>query len=200
MAILTGILLGLGTMLFDGPVFFYLLKSTLESGFKAGIAVALGIILGDVICAAIALSWSQSFLNNTLFDFWASIIGGSLLLIIGLKYTFKPNLNTTVKAKIKKRSTIFYFANGFLINFINPFVFAIWKGFVSYNQSLYNEASTLLSIGITLLVIFSTDVLKAFFAQRLSHFIQPKDLGRVFQVFGIVMIGFAIRLLTFPFL
>ena len=57
MAILTGILLGLGTMLFVGPVFFYLLKSTLESGFKAGIAVALGIILGDVICAGIALSW-----------------------------------------------------------------------------------------------------------------------------------------------
>ena len=89
MAIITGFLLGLGTMLFVGPVFFYLLKSTLESGFKAGVAVALGIILGDVICAAIALSWSHLFLNNSGFDFWASIIGGSLLLIIGLKYTFK---------------------------------------------------------------------------------------------------------------
>ena len=53
MVYLEGFLLGLGTALFIGPVFFYLLKITLEQGFQYGFIVALGIILSDIVCVAI---------------------------------------------------------------------------------------------------------------------------------------------------
>jgi len=59
--IISGILLGLSTLLFLGPVLFYLLKSSMESGFKAGVAVASGIILGDIICVILVLSGGKIY-------------------------------------------------------------------------------------------------------------------------------------------
>ena len=200
MALLTGILLGLGTILFIGPVFFYLIKSTLESGFKAGLSVAFGIILGDMLCLGIALYSATEFNASPTFEFWASILGGLILLIIGLKYVLKPNLNATVKSRLKRSSLLVYGINGFLINFVNPFVFAVWFGFVSYTEALYNHSTALFSLLVTLSVIFSTDVLKALFAGRISHLIKPQKLKNFFRVFGILMICFSIRLLLHPFL
>ena len=200
MALLTGILLGLGAILFTGPVFFYLIKSTLESGFKAGLSVAFGIILGDMLCLGIALYSATEFIASPTFEFWASILGGLILLIIGLKYVLKPNLNTTVKGRLNRSSLLVYGINGFLINFVNPFVFAVWFGFVSYTEALYNHSTALFSLLVTLGVIFSTDVLKALFAGRISHLIKPQKLKNFFRVFGILMICFSIRLLLHPFL
>lgn len=200
MALFTGLLLGLGTLLFIGPVFFYLIKSTLESGFKAGIFVALGIILGDILCLLIALYGSSEFMAQPTFVLWASIIGGTLLLFMGLKYILKPNLDTTVKGRLQRSSLLVYGINGFLINFVNPFVFAVWFGFVSYTKALYDNGTALFSLVITLSVIFSTDVLKALFAERISHLIEPQKLKNIFRVFGFLMICFSIRLLIHPFL
>jgi threonine/homoserine/homoserine lactone efflux protein len=185
MALFTGLLLGLGTLLFIGPVFFYLIKSTLESGFKAGIFVALGIILGDILCLLIALYGSSEFMAQPTFVLWASIIGGTLLLFMGLKYVLKPNLDTTVKGRLQRSSLLVYGINGFLINFVNPFVFAVWFGFVSYTKALYDNGTALFSLVITLSVIFSTDVLKALFAERISHLIEPQKLKNIFRVFGL---------------
>ena len=200
MALLTGLLLGLGTLLFIGPVFFYLLKSTLESGFKAGVSVAMGIILGDVLCLGIALFGTTEFIAKPIFIFWASLLGGSILLFLGLKYVLKPNLNISVEGQIQKRSLWVYGINGFLINFVNPFVFAVWFGFVSYTEALYDHDTALFSLLVSLVVIFSTDVLKALFAERISRLIEPKKLKNTFRVFGILMICFSIRLLLHPFL
>ncbi len=200
MALVTGFLLGLGTLLFIGPVFFYLLKSAIEGGFKAGLSVALGIILGDMLCLGIALYGTTEFIAQPTFVFWASIIGGTILLAMGLKYVLKPNLNTTVKGRLQKSSLLVYGINGFLINFVNPFVFAVWFGFVSYTEALYDHGTALFSLVVTLVVIFSTDVLKALFAERISHLIEPQKLKNVFRVFGILMICFSIRLLLHPFL
>ena len=200
MALFTGLLLGLGTLLFIGPVFFYLIKSTLESGFKAGIFVALGIILGDILCLLIALYGSSEFMAQPTFVLWASIIGGTLLLFMGLKYVLKPNLDTTVKGRLQRSSLLVYGINGFLINFVNPFVFAVWFGFVSYTKALYDNGTALFSLLITLSVIFSTDVLKALFAERISHLIEPQKLKNIFRVFGFLMICFSIRLLIHPLL
>ena len=197
MSILTGILLGLSTLLFIGPVLFYLLKSSIESGFKAGFAVALGIIVGDIICVFLALFGAKYFFENETNQMWLALIGGVILLLIGLKYVLKPDLNIEVDKKMSSKSLLLYFTNGFLINFVNPFVFAVWLGFVSFNQSKYGEVETLISLIITLVVIFSTDLLKAFYAQKVLIIIKPKRLKLIFKVFGIIMMLFAFRLLYF---
>ncbi len=64
MPIVTGVLLGLSTLLFVGPVFFYLLKSSMENGVKSGVAVAVGIILGDIICVLLAIYGIGDYLET----------------------------------------------------------------------------------------------------------------------------------------
>ena len=197
MHILTGILLGLSTLLFIGPVLFYLLKSSIASGFKAGMAVAFGIIVGDVICVFLALFGANYFFTNETNQMWLAFIGGVLLLIIGLRYIFKPDLNIENGKKMSNKSLLLYFTNGFLINFVNPFVFAVWLGFVSYNQSIYGEIETLTSLIITLAVILTTDLLKAYYSQKVLGLIRPERLRVIFKVFGVVMLLFALRLLIY---
>lgn len=197
MTITLGILLGLSTLLFIGPVFFYLLKSTLEDGFKAGIAVAVGIIVGDIICVLLALYGFSAFFEAPENQKWIALVGGVLLLLFGVKYVIKPSLEDPKKKLIKSKSNFVYFINGFLINFINPFVFGVWFGFYALNVSkLADDFSVVISLIITLIVIFSTDVLKAFFAQKLKAILKPKFLKVVFRIFGVIMLGFGIRLLV----
>jgi threonine/homoserine/homoserine lactone efflux protein len=194
MAILTGILLGLSTLAFIGPVLFYLLKSSMESGVKAGISVAVGIIVGDIIYVLLALYGASEFFTETAHQKWFALAGGLILFVIGLKYALKPDLKTDISGKIKRKSLGVYFLNGFLINFVNPFVFAVWLGFLTLNQSMYSDRWTFVSLAATLLVIFLTDVIKAFFATKLMKLVQPKQLAKIFRIFGIIMILFAGRL------
>jgi threonine/homoserine/homoserine lactone efflux protein len=196
MAVITGILLGLSTLAFIGPVLFYLLKSALESGFKAGVAVASGIIIGDIICVFLAFYGAEKFFNDSSNLKWISLGGAIILLTIGLKYFLKPTLTTEVNGKFKQKNIGIYFINGFLINFVNPFVFAVWFGFVSYNQTKFNTSETITSLITTLIVIFATDLLKAYFSNRLITLIKPKKLRFIFKVFGVIMIVFSIRLLA----
>ena len=107
----------------------------------------------------------------------------------------KLNTETNIEEKIKKKSLGIYFMNGFLINFVNPFVFAVWLGFITYNQTMYDDYWSVVSVITTLVVIFSTDILKVIFAQRLLKLIHPKILRQVFRIFGLVMILFGARLL-----
>jgi len=195
--IISGILLGLSTLLFLGPVLFYLLKSSMESGFKAGVAVASGIILGDIICVILVLSGGKYIIESEASQIWVALFAGILVLSIGLKYILKPDLNTEKKMKASRKSLLLYFTNGFLVNFVNPFVLPVWLGFVAYNQAKYDETETLISLTITLAIIFSTDLLKAFYVHKVIGLIRPARLRIIFRLFGVIMVLFAIRLLIY---
>lgn len=201
MAILIGIFLGICTLAFIGPVLFYLLRSSFESGYKAGIAVASGIITGDIICVLLAFFGASEFFENPDNQRWIALAGGLILIIIGIKYVLKPKLSTEVDKKYSTKKLGKYFINGFLINFINPFVFLVWFGYATYCRSkLDSESEVLIALIFTLITIFTTDILKAFFAERLLKLVKPNILKIVFKVFGIIMIAFAIRLILVVFI
>ena len=64
MAFINGFLIGLGFVIFLGPVFFYLLKCTLDAGFWSGVAVALGIVFADFLCLIICSFGAIPFFKN----------------------------------------------------------------------------------------------------------------------------------------
>jgi threonine/homoserine/homoserine lactone efflux protein len=198
MEIYTGILLGLSTLLFIGPVFFYLVKSTLEHGLKAGISVALGVMIGDIIYVFMVVEGLSKFLNDPQHKKWLAVGGGVVLIFLGLKAIVKPTQRIHPEGKFLASSYGIFALNGFLLNFINPFVIAVWIGFLVINEDRFqNESSVMLSLGVTLAVIFVTDCLKVVFANKLKPFITKERLKLVYKIFGTVMVLFGIRLLVF---
>ena len=196
MAIFTGILLGLSTLVFVGPVFFYLLQSSIENGFKAGLAVALGIIIGDILCVLFAVYGLSDFFSTPQNIRYFGLVGGIILIILGVLYLIKREENNKSQKSISGKSYLIYGINGFLINFVNPFVFAVWFGFYAIAVSSFSTTWEIyICLSFILLTIFSTDLLKVYFAQKLTKFITLSKLTVIFKILGLVMIGFGIRLL-----
>jgi len=66
MIFLEGLIIGIGMILFVGPVFFTMLQVTLMRGFWAGFFVALGIIISDIACLLLCFLATRSFLIEVL--------------------------------------------------------------------------------------------------------------------------------------
>ena len=125
-----------------------------------------------------------------------ALAGGLLLVGMGINYLFPQATKTDIEEKVKSKSLWIYGANGFLINFLNPFVIGIWVLFLTINESNFdNQDSVLISMITTLIVIFLTDLLKALFAHRLKKMMTLSRMNILYKAFGIAMILFGIRLI-----
>lgn len=198
MVFFEGFLIGLAMVVFIGPVFFTLLKSALNYGFWAGMMVALGIFFSDVVCVGLCSFGAIPFFENTENQFYLALGGSVILFGLGLKYLFKPNVNVDEQVKLHAGHYTAYFTKGFLVNFVNPFVFLVWISVIGLAQGKYGNSDDLwIFLAAALLAILVTDSLKVVFADRIKKFIQPKFLLRAYQVIGVVLIGFGVRLLVF---
>lgn len=197
MAFLEGFVVGLGMILFIGPVFFYLLKSSLQFGYKAGLAAAFGIFISDVVCILICFYGAISIFKSPDYQFGLAVIGGIILCLLGIKYMLKPSVSFEQTAvKLKAYNLTSFFMKGFLVNLINPFVFLVWIGIIGYGQNEYGVNINLFSfLGAATLGILITDSLKVIMAQKIKPFIKPKILSWTYKVIGILLIGFGIRMI-----
>ncbi|RMG61561.1 MAG: LysE family translocator [Bacteroidetes bacterium] len=201
MAFLEGYLTGLGLALIlsFGPVFFTLLHGSLEYGFRSGLAVALGIFLGDATCLILLMAFGVSdIVTDPEYQVYLGVGGAVVLIFLGVRYLTKPYLGDEEdKAPHLKRGHYFSFAlKGFLVNFINPFVFVVWLGIMGLAGARYlpGQGMSLFLIG-TLAAILSTDVLKALFAHRIKPLLKPHWITLTFRGIGIALILFGVRIL-----
>lgn len=150
-------------------------------------AVASGIIVSDILCVAICYLGFADILLNVGNKMWIGIAGFCIVLGLGLKYLFAPMQKKS--DKFAKFESTRLFAAGFLINFVNPAVFAIWIAWIGYSQTRFQtESEILLFLGGALTGIFTTDTLKALGAHKLRDFIRPEVMKIVFKVIGGIMI------------
>lgn len=188
-----GYLIGLGMVVFIGPVFFLLLSSTLESGFIPGLLVALGIIVSDIIFVVLCKFGLAQFISEPAALEWIALIGAVLLISIGIKYLKAP-VTAPITQHIETKNLSAFFIKGFLVNFINPFVLAIWIGIISFSEQKTNSNVYLTGI---LLGIFSLDLLKVILAKRIKHLFKPLILQWTYRVFGLLLILFGIRMFIY---
>jgi threonine/homoserine/homoserine lactone efflux protein len=194
MHFLNGILIGLGMVIFVGPVFFLLLTSSLSGGWKAGLAVALGIILSDIFCVSLVSFGLAPLLSSAQSLKYLGIGSGVVLIFLGVKYLLKKQIHVPI-SNIKSSTFIFhYFSKGFLINFINPFVWLVWLGIIKYAESNAQQHSTIYLIGV-LVGIFATDVAKVFIANWINRWLDVTKLSKIYKLIGLVLIGFGIKML-----
>lgn len=189
--VIEGIFIGFGTAFIIGPVFFTLLKNSLEGNKINGVLTALGILTSDLLAAMFCLYFSREFLINYVNQTSFKIVGCIILFVFGISFYFKPHNFTRDEGN--NTNSIRPFFQGFSINFINPSVFVIWIGFIALANQRFNTSFEIHSFIIGILIgIFSTDLIKVFGASIIAKKLSPHWMNRLFKLMGIFLILAAI--------
>lgn len=193
-AVISGIGIGLVLTFLTGPVFFALIKTSIEKGFHAGVALALGVVSSDVVFVGAILFGSQFFDINPATKTWIGIIGSSILFAIGIYYIFKKadiNYENTTPSAVNRAG---YFFKGFVMCIFNPTILFHWVTVIGtastiYHQGVPNRALKIAIMFLTVLIVqFGMDTTKAFYANKLRDRISVKLVHRLNEVAGVALI------------
>lgn len=195
MPLIEGFIVGLGLVILIGPVLFTLLQITLQHGRRAGLTVAFGIFISDVIAVALCVWGAARFFKNVENQFYIGLVGAIILVSLGIIYIVKPKTNFGEKVELKSTDWFTFFMKGFLINFVNPFVFVVWLGIIAVANAKYGYSAELaLYLTGTLLAILFLDTSKAFLAGYIKNLLKPEILLKLYRIIGVVLIIFGIAL------
>lgn len=195
-AILQGVGAGILFSFLTGPVFFSMIKTSIEKGFKAGFSLAVGVIFSDIIFISLTIFSSQFVDYNSQYNQYIGIIGGLFLFGIGLYYLFnkvKVSYDISEIAKVRKRG---YILKGFLMCLLSPTTLMFWimvGGIISV-QLHYDMAEKVVFFIIAMATQLSVDGIKTYYAAKLRYRIKEKTIQNLNRIAGAVILIFAIRL------
>lgn len=179
-----------------GTIFFYLIQNSIDNGFKSGIAIALGVIISDIILIALSSLNQYIIPAGGTTEIIVRIVGACLLIFIGLFSIFKKKA-ATIYPSTKKMTIPMYMINGFVLNIINPANFFMWIAISTtlHNSDDYTTTRMLVYFSGTILAIFLTEILISFGASRLKNILNEKTMiainvgsGIAFLVFAVVVV------------
>ena len=196
------VLLGLGTGLISsfltGPVFFAMIKTSIEKGFMAGFSLAIGVIISDILLIGLVLFGSQFFNYKESFDKYIGIIGGVFLLGVGIYYLFsKITLNYNEDNTLIKISKRGYLIKGFLMCVLTPSTLMFWiivSSIISVKlNNMLNEKLLCFFIAIT--TQLTIDGFKSYYSSKIRHRIEENTLKKLNKIAGVIIILFALWLI-----
>ncbi len=214
-ALLEGFLFGLTLTVMAGPILFALLQAGIEHGFKAGMSVALGVFISDVLFVTavyFGLSYIQAVVKMDGFNLTLGIAGGIALILIGLGTYFSkppsmPDDDFFSEKEIQEDleeipnennfSYLKLFGKGVFVNTVNPFTFFFWGVIAAGKlaESGFSENEFFLFFGAILFVIIASDTLKVYLAKVIRKYLKPENIllvrrisGVAFVIFGIILI------------
>lgn len=201
-AIILGVGAGLISSFLTGPVFFSMIKTSIERGFKAGFSLALGVIASDIILIGLVLFGSQFFEYKESFDKYVGIFGGIFLLAVGFYYLFAKvalNYDQDPLQKVSKRG---YLIKGFLMCILTPSTLMFWIIVSSIISVKLNNKldEKLLCFVIAMGTQLAIDGTKSYYASKLRHRIQESTLKRLNKIAGVIILLFAIWMLVKTYL
>lgn len=203
---LEGILYGLLLAVLVGPVFFKMLQTSVENGWKAAAILAAGQWFGDFAYIALVF-WGSTYISALLTDdairvpfvFYLGTIGGSLLILLGvgmLRAAPPKNIDLLNTAPINSNGTlIMLFAQGFGINTINPFPIFFWITLMG--STISQQYSTADTIGIffgTMSTVIVSDLAKIYLAKRIREWLKPEYVIYVRRIAGAALMFFGVIL------
>ncbi len=193
-AIISGIGIGLILTFITGPVFFALIKTSIERGYHAGVALALGVVSSDVVFVGAILFGSQFFEVSRDTKIIAGVAGSIILLTIGIHYLFKkPDINYN-DHEPKAVNRMGYFFKGFLMCIFNPTILFHWITVIGtastlYHEGVRNRGLKMAVMFVTVLIVqFSMDSTKAYYANKLRSKISPVLIHRLNYAAGAALI------------
>lgn len=198
--IFNGLKLGIVLAFLIGPVFFTIIQTSVERGFRNGVLVSLGVSLSDVVYVAICYFGLVQFINNPQFRLYLAYAGGSILILFGVYHLFiKSRRQMTTPLDVASEKKMYrYFVKGFIINGMSPMVLIFWIGAISI-ASLdfgYTKGFEFFIFFSTVLgTVLATDILKAYLADKLRALITHRLMVIINVVVGICLVIFGARLI-----
>ena len=207
MVFLIGIICGvLLSLVFSvGPAFFALIQNSIHHGFRKAVYFAAGVSLSDVLVVVLMLTvLSNLDLNALLHNVWVASIGGVAIAIFGVRMfrckvrrasNREKNLRFAAENATRGRELLM---SGFLLNFLNPFIWIYWVTiitFISAEMDLATAERYLFFAGL-LLAVFGTDVLKCRLASLMQSWFTARRLNFFNKVMGGTLIAFAVYLIV----
>ncbi|WP_445383590.1 LysE family translocator [Robiginitalea sp. IMCC43444] len=174
-----------------GPVFFVLLETAATKGFRAGLALDLGVVLADIFFLVIAYFSSFQLLENLSNQPGLYVFGGVILLVYGITTFFRSDFKGK-EPRIVTKGTDYLglFVKGFLLNFINIGVLVFWLGvIIIVGPSLDNQPDRIITFFSAMLGAYlTTDILKILLAKQLRKKLTRERIGIVKKILGVVLI------------
>lgn len=197
--ILDGILLGLTLTILLGPIFVALTQTGIQHGIRAGVAVGSGIWISDLL--VILSSWFfirqiDDLANNSSFQYWTGIAGGSILIIFGIITILNKHTHDEDAKAFSAKNYWGFFTKGFAVNFINPFTFIFWIGVmttyvIGKGTTAFNILLLFASIMATIMI---TDTLKVVLAKSIRSKMNKSHIVLFSRLAGIMLIVFGVIL------
>ena len=207
-AFIDGIGWGMVLCILIGPIFFALIQAGIEQGFRAGLAIGVGVWISDFLYIA-GVYWGVSYIMKWVegdgFKLYLGIIGGIILIAFGLGTLIHklPEhsliITSEVKNKAPQRSSSYFslWLKGFLINTVNPFTIFFWLSITStvIVKGDLGTSDALLFFSGLFITIIATDLAKIYLAKLIRNWLKPKYILWVRRISGIALIIFGIVLI-----
>ena len=195
---LHGALLGILLSIFVGPIFFVLIRTSINDGFKNALFMILGIFLSDVGCIFLCYMGLVEAFANPAYKKWILLGGGIILTVTGIvTFLSKKEINPNKMDTGGVRS-IGLMIKGFLFNITTPTVLLFWIGAVGFAVSSYQGVRNMVIFYFvgTLFTVLSIDVLKAYLASKIRNWFTPKVMHLINKITGIGILIFGLVMLV----
>ena len=206
-AIWNGFIMGLGLSFSFGPVFFMLIQTSIDKGWKESLIFDAGVLISDfiIIAAAMLIIFTLGVdvdFSNPRIQFWSALIGAIILIVFGLILLLNPKkesmpIEVSDLKSVTKLNHSGLFFKGLGINFLNPSVFLIWFGSVPAVAGSFggNMRLILTFFSSTMISYFVIDLVKIYTARKLKRFLTPKAITNFHRISGALFIAIAAWLL-----
>jgi threonine/homoserine/homoserine lactone efflux protein len=198
--VFNGLKLGMVLAFLIGPVFFTIIQTSVERGFRNGVLVSLGVSLSDTMYVAICYFGLVQFINDPDFRYYLAYAGGIILILFGIYHLFiKSRRKMTAAIDVASESKMYrYFIKGFIINGMSPMVLIFWIGTISIASLDFGYSKGFeffIFFSVVLGTVLLTDVLKAYLADKLRALVTHRLMLIINIVVGICLIIFGARLI-----
>jgi threonine/homoserine/homoserine lactone efflux protein len=187
-AFLQGVVPGLILSAAIGPVFFMLVQTSIQRGFKLAMVMEAGIILSDTFCIICAYFGLASFFQNPAYKNVIFTVGSIILVIFGIAmFLSHKKVNFNVDDELKKGDKTKLFWKGFLFNISNPSVIFFWMAFVGLSLPQYasNKSEIIAYFFGTIITVFGIDILKAWSANKIKRFMTQNTMVNFNKIAGL---------------
>ena len=197
-SIFEGIGMGLLLSMMIGPVFFMLITTSMEQGFRFAAILAIGILVSDLVYVLITYFGIHFLTQFPVIQQGLGFVGGLILIGFGVsfwrkKVSNRPNSGGLIPQQVRKRTA---FAKGFGVNGVNPFVMLFWISIASLVSSKnWNGTERFAYYLGLILTVFLIDLGKAYVAGRLAHLITGKVRTYLNKGVGILICYFGVKMI-----